>query len=272
MIIAGYSAYSWVPDWKKFREIADEVGAYFLADISHIGGLVAAGVIPSPIGFAHVTMSTTHKSLDGPRGAVLLTTQPDIAKKLDKAVFPGEQGGARPHLPPWPSLSSWRAQFKKLQAQTIKNAQAMVAVQKRGLRVPFGGTGATCSTSMSPASRVLMAQPSAATKPRILMPSALAESQNPSREMNATDPAALRRHLDHPARLAQGRSWPTSWPMFSSPAHRTPSNTPQGPPAARKVGLQCAQQCPLARPCAGCRGRHGLQAHEARLSPLPLHR
>ena len=96
LIIAGYSSYSWVPDWKKFRAIADEVGAYFLADISHIGGLVVAGVVPSPIGYAHVVMSTTHKSLDGPRGAVLLTTDAAIAKKIDKAVFPGEQGG--PHV------------------------------------------------------------------------------------------------------------------------------------------------------------------------------
>jgi glycine hydroxymethyltransferase len=144
MIIAGYSSYSWVPDWKKFREIADEVGAYFLADISHIGGLVAAGVVPSPIGFAHVTMSTTHKSLDGPRGAVLLTTFPDIAKKLDKAVFPGEQGG--PHVHVFAALAltfklAQTKQFKRLQAQTIKNAQAMAAqFKKRGLRVPFGGT------------------------------------------------------------------------------------------------------------------------------------
>src|SRR5512139_1803710 len=93
LIIAGYSSYSWVPDWEKFRAIADEVGAYLLADISHIGGLVAAGVVPSPIGYAHVVMSTTHKSIDGPRGAVLMTTDPAIAKKIDKAVFPGEQGG-----------------------------------------------------------------------------------------------------------------------------------------------------------------------------------
>lgn len=144
MIIAGYSSYSWVPDWKKFRLIADEVGAYLLADISHIGGLVAAGVVPSPIGTAHVTMSTTHKSLDGPRGAVLLTTQADIAKKLDKAVFPGEQGGPHVHIFAALALTfklARTAQFKKLQAQTIKNAQAMVAqFQKRGLRVPFGGT------------------------------------------------------------------------------------------------------------------------------------
>jgi glycine hydroxymethyltransferase len=144
LIIAGYSSYSWVPDWKKFREIADAVGAYFLADISHIGGLVAAGVVPSPIGIAHVVMSTTHKSLDGPRGAVLLTTYADIAKKIDKAVFPGEQGG--PHVNVFAALSltfklAQTKQFKQLQAQTIKNAQAMAdQFTKRGLRVPFGGT------------------------------------------------------------------------------------------------------------------------------------
>ncbi len=144
LIIAGYSSYSWVPDWKKFREIADEVGAYFLADISHIGGLVAAGVVPSPIGIAHVVMSTTHKSLDGPRGAVLLTTYPDVAKKIDKAVFPGEQGG--PHVNVLAALAltfklAQTKQFKKLQAQTIENAQAMAdQFKKRGLRVPFGGT------------------------------------------------------------------------------------------------------------------------------------
>ena len=128
LIIAGYSSYSWVPDWKKFREIADEVGAYFLADISHIGGLVAAGVVPSPIGVAHVVMSTTHKSLDGPRGAVLLTTDAVIAKKLDKAIFPGEQGGPHVHVFAGLALTFKLArtpQFKKLQAQTVKNAKAM---------------------------------------------------------------------------------------------------------------------------------------------------
>ncbi len=144
MIIAGYSSYSWIPDWKKFRDIADEVGAYFLADISHIGGLVAAGAVPSPIGIAHVVMSTTHKSLDGPRGAVLLTTYPDIAKKIDKAVFPGEQGG--PHVQVFAALAitfklAQTKQFRKLQEQTIRNAVAMAdQFKKRGLRVPFGGT------------------------------------------------------------------------------------------------------------------------------------
>ncbi|MBI1855756.1 MAG: serine hydroxymethyltransferase, partial [Chloroflexi bacterium] len=144
LLIAGYSSYSWIPDWKKFREIADEVGAYFLADISHIGGLVAAGVVPSPIGHAHVVMSTTHKSLDGPRGAVLLTTDAAIAKKIDKAVFPGEQGG--PHVNVFAALAltfklTQTKQFKQLQAQTLKNAKAMAdQFEKRGLRVPFGGT------------------------------------------------------------------------------------------------------------------------------------
>jgi glycine hydroxymethyltransferase len=144
LMIAGYSSYSWVPDWKKFREIADEVGAYLLADISHIGGLVAAGVVPSPIGIAHVVMSTTHKSLDGPRGAVLMTTDATIAKKIDKAVFPGEQGG--PHVNVFAALAltfklSQTEQFKRLQAQTVKNAVAMVdQFKKRGLVIPFGGT------------------------------------------------------------------------------------------------------------------------------------
>lgn len=144
LLIAGYSSYSWMPDWKKFREIADEVGAYLLTDISHIGGLVAAGVVSSPIGHAHVVMSTTHKSIDGPRGAVLLTTDAAIAKKIDKAVFPGEQGG--PHVNVFAALAltfklTQTKQFKQLQAQTLKNAKAMAdQFTKRGFRVPFGGT------------------------------------------------------------------------------------------------------------------------------------
>lgn len=144
LLIAGASSYSWVPDWARFRAIADEVGAYLLADISHLGGLVAAGVVPSPIGYAHVVMSTTHKSLDGPRGAVLLSTDAAIAKKLDKAVFPGEQGG--PHVQIFAALAltfklANTEQFRKLQLQTILNAVAMAdQFTQRGLRVPFGGT------------------------------------------------------------------------------------------------------------------------------------
>ncbi len=144
MIICGYSSYSWIPNWKAFRRIADSVGAYLLADISHIGGLVAAGVVPSPVGYAHVITSTTHKTLDGPRGAVILTTDPGLAKKLDKAVFPGEQGGPHVHIFAALALTFKLArtkQFEKLQKQTIKNAQAMSErFKERGLRVPFGGT------------------------------------------------------------------------------------------------------------------------------------
>ena len=144
MIIAGYSSYSWIPDWPKFRAIADEVGAYLLTDISHIGGLVAAGVVPSPMGYAHVITSTTHKTLDGPRGAIILTTDPELAKKLDKAVFPGEQGG--PHVQIFAALAltfklAKTPQFKQLQQQVIDNAVAMIdQFNQRGFRVPFGGT------------------------------------------------------------------------------------------------------------------------------------
>ncbi len=144
MIIAGFSSYSWVPDWAKFREIADEVGAYLLTDISHIGGLTAAGVVPSPMGIADVIMSTTHKSLHGPRGAVLMTTKRLISRKIDRAVFPGEQGG--PHINTFVGLAlafklAKTEDYKELQQQTIDNAVAMVdQFQKRGLKVPFGGT------------------------------------------------------------------------------------------------------------------------------------
>lgn len=144
MIIAGYSSYPWIPDWKKFREIADEVGAYLLADISHIGGLVAAGVVPSPIGYAHVITSTTHKTLTGPRGAIILTTDATLARKIDRAVFPGEQGG--PHVNVFAALAltfklARTEQFRHLQEQIVRNAIAMAdELAKRGLRIPFGGT------------------------------------------------------------------------------------------------------------------------------------
>jgi glycine hydroxymethyltransferase len=144
MIICGYSSYPWIPDWKKFRQIADAAGSYLLADISHIGGLVAAGVVPSPVGYAHVITSTTHKTLAGPRGAVILTTDPDLAKKIDRAVFPGEQGG--PHLQIFAALAltfklARTREFEKLQKQTIKNAMAISeCLKERGFRIPFGGT------------------------------------------------------------------------------------------------------------------------------------
>jgi len=144
MIIAGFSSYPWIPDWKKFRQIADAAGAYLLADISHIGGLVAAGIVPSPIGYAHVISSTTHKTLDGPRGAVILTTDPELAKKIDKAVFPGEQGGPHVHIFAALALTFKLArtkEFEKLQKQTVKNALAISErLKERGFRIPYGGT------------------------------------------------------------------------------------------------------------------------------------
>jgi len=144
MIIAGYSSYPWIPDWKKFRVIAESVGAYLLADISHIGGLVAAGVVPSPIGYAHVITSTTHKTLHGPRGAIIMTTDKALAKKIDKAVFPGEQGGPHVHIFAALALTFKLAktqEFRKLQSQTIKNAIALSEeLKSRGFRIPFGGT------------------------------------------------------------------------------------------------------------------------------------
>jgi len=144
MIIAGYSSYPWIPNWQKFRQIADAVDAYLLADIAHIGGLVAAGVIPSPVGYAHVITSTTHKTLDGPRGAIILTIDKELAKLIDKAVFPGEQGG--PHVQIFGALAltfklARTKQFEQLQKQTIKNALAMSErLKERGLRIAYGGT------------------------------------------------------------------------------------------------------------------------------------
>ena len=144
IIIAGYSSYSWVPDWQRFRTIADSVGAYLLADVSHIAGMIAAGVIASPVGFAHVITFTTHKTLCGPRGACILTTDGALARKIDRGVFPGEQGG--PHVHAIAAMATTfklakTEQFRQLQAQIVSNCLALnQQLAKRGLRIPFGGT------------------------------------------------------------------------------------------------------------------------------------
>lgn len=144
MIIAGFSSYSWIPDWKRFREIADKVGAYLFADIAHIAGMVAAGVVSSPIGIADVITFTTHKSLCGPRGAAILTTSSVLARKLDRAVFPGEQGG--PHINTMAAQAlafklAGTDQFRTLQKQAMINSKLMAdKFAEAGLRVPFGGT------------------------------------------------------------------------------------------------------------------------------------
>ncbi len=144
MIIAGYTSYPYIPDWKRYREIADSVGAYLFVDLSHIAGLVAAGVIDSPVGYADVITFTTHKTITGPRGAVILTTDPKLAKIIDKAVFPGEQGG--PHAQVFAGLAtSFKIaktdRFKKYQLQILNNTQALIRqFETRGLKIAYHGS------------------------------------------------------------------------------------------------------------------------------------
>jgi glycine hydroxymethyltransferase len=145
MIVAGFSAYSRVVDWQRFRDIADEVGAYLLVDMAHIAGLVAAGVYPSPVGIADVTTTTTHKTLRGPRsGLILAKSNPEIEKKLNSAVFPGNQGGPLMHVIAAKAVAFKEAmepEFVEYQKQVIKNAQAMAKVfMDRGYDVVSKGT------------------------------------------------------------------------------------------------------------------------------------
>lgn len=144
MIIAGASAYSRIIDFKKFREICDEVGAYLFVDMAHIAGLVAAGLHPSPIPYADVVTSTTHKTLRGPRGGIILTNNEEIAKKIDKVVFPGIQGGPLMHVIGAKAQCFYEAlqpEFKEYQKQVIKNISAMCdEFIKLGYKVISGGT------------------------------------------------------------------------------------------------------------------------------------
>ncbi|MCA9839154.1 MAG: serine hydroxymethyltransferase [Trueperaceae bacterium] len=144
MIICGATAYSRIIDFAKFREIADSVGAYLLADISHISGLVAGGVHPSPFPHAHVVMTTTHKSLRGPRSAIILSNDLDIGKKIDKMIFPGAQGGPLEHVIAGKAVAFFEClqpEFKDYAQQIVKNAQALAkALEERGYRIVSGGT------------------------------------------------------------------------------------------------------------------------------------
>jgi glycine hydroxymethyltransferase len=146
MIIAGFSAYSGIVDWQKFREIADEVGAYLLVDMAHVAGLVAAGIYPSPLPHAHVVTTTTHKTLAGPRGGLILSACGDeaIYKKLNSSVFPGNQGGPLCHVIAAKAVAFKEAlepEFKVYQQQVVLNAKVMAAViQERGHKVVSGGT------------------------------------------------------------------------------------------------------------------------------------
>jgi len=144
LIIAGYSSYPWSVDWTSFRQIADSVGAFLMADIAHVAGLVAAEQYPSPVGIADVVTFTTHKSMCGPRGASILTTDRMLARKIDRAVFPGEQGG--PHLNTIAAIAvafkiAHSESFRLLQKQIRNNAHRMSdRFMQLGIRVPFGGT------------------------------------------------------------------------------------------------------------------------------------
>lgn len=145
LIVSGFSAYSRIVDWKRLREIADSVGAYLLADMAHVAGLVAAGVYPSPVNIADITTSTTHKTLRGPRGGFILAKEnSELEKKLNSAVFPGGQGGPLMHVIAAKAVAFKEAlqpDFKTYQLQVIDNARAMAkVVMERGYKVVSGGT------------------------------------------------------------------------------------------------------------------------------------
>jgi glycine hydroxymethyltransferase len=145
MIVAGFSAYSRVIDWNRFRQIADGVGAYLFVDMAHVAGLIAAGLYPSPVQIADVTTTTTHKTLRGPRGGLILAkANPEIEKKLNSLVFPGTQGGPLMHVIAAKAVAFKEAmepEFKTYQAQVMENARAMVKVFiERGYDVVSNGT------------------------------------------------------------------------------------------------------------------------------------
>ena len=144
MIIAGFSAYSGVMDWARFREIADKVGAYLMVDMAHVSGLVAAGVYPNPVPHAHVVTSTTHKTLRGPRGGFIITNDEDVAKKCNSAVFPGGQGGPLCHVIAAKAIAFKEAaseEFVSYQKQVVANAKAMAATFiERGINIVSNGT------------------------------------------------------------------------------------------------------------------------------------
>lgn len=170
VIIGGYTSYPWAPDWMKFRQIADEVGAYLLSDIAHVAGLTIAGAYPNPVGIADAVTFTTHKTFNGPRGAVIITHHADLGSKFDRSVFPGFQGG--PHLESIAGISvaahlARTEQFRELQHKTVANAVALAeALSAAGVRVAYGGTDThllliDCKTVKGPYGTTLMGDPAA---------------------------------------------------------------------------------------------------------------
>ncbi len=198
IIIAGFSSYPWSVDWARFRDIAKSVGAYLMADIAHVAGLVAAGVYPSPIGYADVITFTTHKSLCGPRGACILTTNSSLAKKVDRAVFPGEQGG--PHVNVFAAIAltfklAKTEQFRELQQQIVKNCVAFTEkLRSLGGKIPYGGTDThltnlDCSTFIGPDGTTLSGDYAA----RILDIAGIVVNRNTiPGDTSAVDPSGIR--------------------------------------------------------------------------------
>jgi len=145
MVVAGFSAYSRIVDWARFRQIADSVGAYLFVDMAHVAGLVAAGLYPNPVPLADVVTSTTHKTLRGPRGGIILArANPEIEKKLSSMIFPGTQGGPLMHVIAAKAvafLEALQPEFKTYQQQVVQNARAMAKVMmQRGYKIVSGGT------------------------------------------------------------------------------------------------------------------------------------
>jgi glycine hydroxymethyltransferase len=144
VIVAGISSYPRIVDWARFRKIADEVGAILMVDMAHVAGLVAAGIYPSPIGIADIVTSTTHKTLRGPRGGVILTNNEELAKKINSAVFPGLQGGPLMHVIAAKAVAFGEAlqpEFKNYIKQVVANSKVLAStLMKRGLKITTGGT------------------------------------------------------------------------------------------------------------------------------------
>jgi glycine hydroxymethyltransferase len=144
IIVAGYTSYSWAPDWEKFKQIAEACGGLLMADIAHTAGMAIAGAYPNPVGIVDITTFTTHKTFFGPRGAVIVTTDEDLADQIDNAVFPGRQGG--PHVHKFAAIAvaakiAQTEEFKRLQHRIVENCVALAeGLQKRGLKLSYGGT------------------------------------------------------------------------------------------------------------------------------------
>jgi len=198
VIVAGYSSYPWAVDWARFKAIAREVGAYLFADIAHVAGLVVGGAYPSPLGHADVITFTTHKSLCGPRGACILTTQEALAHKIDRAVFPGEQGG--PHVNIFAAIAvtfklARSEQFRRLQHQIVRNCIAFTErFRQLGFRIPYGGSDThmmnlDCRTIAGPDGATLSGDQAA----RILDLAGVVVNRNTiPGDLSAADPSGLR--------------------------------------------------------------------------------